>query len=259
MEHIRVERDWGPVAVVTVDRPKRRNALNLAMWRALGETFARLGADAGVRVVVFTGAGGHFSAGADIKEFADLRADAAQGLVYDKITDGCTEALMALTKPTIAAVDGYCLGGGCGLALACDFRVAGPTAAFGIPAARLGIVYGLVETRNLRNAVGHAKAKEILFSGARIDAAEAYRIGLADRLAEGPALEAALAFAETMAASAPRTVAGAKLATELLSHTDDPDGEAALDRLAAEAFDSEDYAEGRRAFAEKRPPAFTGR
>jgi enoyl-CoA hydratase/carnithine racemase len=165
---------------------------------------------------------------------------------------------MALPKPTIAAIAGFCVGGGCGLAMACDFRIADHTARFGIPAARLGIVYGPIDCRNLMQLVGLARAKEILFTGRRFEAPEALAIGLIDRLAADLARDVA-AFAATLAENAPLSIAGNKLILQTLAAGETErraaDLAAALDRALASA----DYQEGVRAFAEKRRPSFTGR
>lgn len=179
-----------PVAVVTINRPGRRNAMTLAMWQEVARQFRALGEDDAVRAIILTGANGQFSVGADISEFDVVRADAAQSTAYEEAVDACSEAIASAPKPTIAAVSGFCLGGGCHLAMACDFRFAGRTATFGIPAARLSIVYGLRSTQRLYALVGLARAKRILFSAETFSATEAVRIGFADAEVDDP-LEAA--------------------------------------------------------------------
>jgi enoyl-CoA hydratase/carnithine racemase len=255
-DDILVER--GPVAVVTLNRPKRINAVTFAMWRELGALFRGFAAEPAVRAVVLTGAGGNFSAGADIAEFAQVRAGAAASVAYEAAGDEASRAIMELPKPAIAATPGYCVGGGMALAMACDLRVAGEGAKFAIPAARLGIVYGVLDTRNLLSLVGAANARRILYSAAQCDAGAALTMGLVDEVAADP-LARAKALAAEMAANAPLSIAGAKLTLRaLLDGAEAARGEeiqALTDRAAA----SEDYAEGRRAFAEKRPPQFTGR
>lgn len=255
MADIEVTRD-GATAVVTLNRPAQRNAMTLAMWKEVARLFREFAGDDAVRAVILTGAGGNFSVGADISEFAKVRADIAQSTAYEVAVDASTDAIADLPKPTIAVADGYCLGGGCHLAMACDFRFAGPTAAFGIPAARLSIVYGLRSTQRLYALVGLTAAKRILFSAERFDAAEALRIGFADVRADD-ALKAAKDFAAAMADNAPLSISGAKfMLNGMAMGTVDPDeAQAAIDRASA----SGDYAEGRRAFAEKRRPRFTGR
>lgn len=259
MTEIVVEKEPEGIAAVTINRPEKRNAVSLAMWRELAETFARLEADPTVRVVILTGAGGHFSAGADISEFPAVRSTEADGRIYDEASDGAENALHDMAKPTVAAIDGVCVGGGLGLALCCDFRVASTGARLGITAARLGIIYGLAETRKLYNIVGAAAAKRILYLAEIFGAEEACRLGLLDEVVDGPALEGARGLARRLAANAPISLAGAKFVLGALMAGD---AEAKADEIEARvlaALTSEDYLEGQRAFAEKRPPRFAGR
>jgi enoyl-CoA hydratase/carnithine racemase len=247
------------VAVVTLNRPAQRNALTLAMWRELAATMDRLGAEPDLRAIVLTGAGGCFSAGADIKEFEKVRATVEAGAAYAEAVDRCNDAIRHAPKATFAAVSGPAYGGGCGLALCCDFRIADRTASFAIPAAKLSIVYGLAETRAVLQAVGAARAKEVLFTGRRFEAEEAATIGLATHLSESDALSGALAEARALGDKAPLSIAGAKLALAVLTEGRNAEREAAFAAMRARALASEDYKEGVRAFAEKRPPRFTGR
>jgi enoyl-CoA hydratase/carnithine racemase len=245
------------VGIITINRPQRRNCMSLAMWHELARLFGALGEDEAVRGIILTGAGEHFCAGADISEFATLRATVEQGHAYDKAVDDVCDAIAAVAKPTIAAVRGFCIGGGSGLAMACDFRFAEPAAQFGIPAARLSIVYGMRETQNLLALVGLANAKRILFSAERFGAEEAMRIGFIDRIDADP-LNAASEFAAVMARNAPLSIAGAKAILTGLAM-----GEGALDpthalAIVERAFQSDDYREGQRAFLEKRLPVFKG-
>lgn len=246
------------VAIVTLDRPARRNAVTLAMWREIGAVFTRLSEDGGIRGIVLTGAGGHFSAGADIAEFGAVRDDAAQAVAYEAAIDDCADAIAAARQPTIAALSGYCLGGACHLALACDFRVGDATTRIGIPAARLSIVYGVRATQRLHALVGLAAAKRILFAAEQLEAAEALGLGFLDRLATS-AMDGAHALAATMAPNAPISIAGAKTILNGLAMGAGALDVAAADRLIGEAAGSEDYREGRAAFAAKRKPDFTGR
>jgi enoyl-CoA hydratase/carnithine racemase len=253
-----VTTDATGVARLTLDRPARRNALTGAMWRELTRIVAELSASDTVRVVVLTGAGDHFSAGADISEFGAARTGAAAAQAYEGDVDACMVAIAACPKPTIAAVRGFCLGGGCGLAMACDFRLADRTARFGIPAARLGIVYGIPESRLLLALVGLANAKRILFTAERFDAVEAARIGFVDQVVDGSLEEATAAFAATLAGNAPLSIAGAKLILTALAAGEVAERRAEIEAMAARADESEDFREGVRAFLEKRPPRFTG-
>lgn len=248
----------GAVAAITLNRPHRRNAITLAMWDELPRILARLQEESAVRMIVLHGAGGTFSAGADIAEFATVRATAGQGEAYERSVDRCSDAIEAVGKPVVAAIEGFCLGGGCHLAMACDFRFLAPSARIGIPAARLSIVYGVRSTARLLALVGLPAAKRILYTAEQLGAEEACRLGFGDRIDADP-LAAAHAFGAELADNAPLSIAGAKLILNGLAM-----GEGALDTAAAEdavlrAVRSADYAEGRLAFAEKRRPAFSGR
>jgi enoyl-CoA hydratase/carnithine racemase len=246
------------VAVVTLNRPRQRNAMTLAMWRDVARIFGELGADPAVRAIILTGAGGSFSVGADISEFATVRATAEQSTDYEVAVDASSDAIAGAPKPTIAVVSGYCLGGGCHLTMACDFRFADASASFGIPAARLSIIYGLRSTQRLLALVGVTQAKRILFSADRFDAQEAARIGFAEPVCED-ALRAAKDFATNLARNAPLSIAGAKhMLNGLVMGAGELDPQA-VQEIIDHASESEDYREGRRAFAEKRQPAFQGR
>ena len=258
---ILVNRDDPALAVVTINRPHRRNAVTLAMWHELGRIFTSLAAEREVRVVILTGAGGSFCAGADISEFAAVRASVEDGRAYEVAGDACQRAISSCIKPTIAAISGPCYGGGAGLALACDFRVADASSYFAIPAARLSNVYGVVETRAVFEAVGVAAAKEILFTGRRYDLDEAHRIGLVTHLAgakDTDALMAARQLAAKLAAAAPLTIKGAKIIIAALARGEVANKHAAIERVMDEAMASADYQEGVAAFAAKRDPVFTG-
>ncbi len=258
-EHLVVDRSDPAVAVVTINRPKRRNAMTLAMWQEIGRIFDRLGAEPEVRAIILTGAGDGFCAGADISEFEAVRKTVEDGRAYEAAADVSQSAMAACVKPTIAAITGPCYGGGVGLALSCDFRVADETAYFAIPAARLSNVYGVVETRAVFDAVGLAAAKEVLFTGRRYDVDEAHRIGLATHRAKGNALDGARDLAASMAQSAPLTIKGTKIVLEAIARSEVDKRHDAIKAVADEAMASEDYKEGVAAFAAKRDPVFKGK
>lgn len=258
MTDIVVSTDPAGIATVTLNRPKRRNAVSLAMWRELRQRFRDFATDSAVRVAVLTGSGGHFCAGADISEFGTVRTGVADGATYEEAVDGASEAIMALGKPTIAAISGFCIGGGLGLAMACDFRITDRTARLAIPAARLGIVYGPIDSRNLLNLVGLSRAKDILMTARRLEPDEALRIGLVDRVADDLGRELG-EFAGTLAENAPLSIAGAKLILQSLAAGDVERRAGEIDAMLVRALTSADYQEGVRAFGEKRRPGFTGR
>jgi enoyl-CoA hydratase/carnithine racemase len=247
----------GGIALVTLNRAERRNALTFALWRQLGETFTSLGKQNDVRAIILTGNGTSFCAGADISEFGQVRADAAQALEYEHAYEGCCNAIAATPKATIAAVNGFCMGGGCNVAMSCDFRFAVPAASFAIPAARLSIVYGVAGTRRLLSLVGLSNAKRILYSAEKFDAPRALRIGFIDEIADD-ALATAYAFAQTLKACAPLTISGSKTMLDALASGNGTLRDEQVQELLAEAAQSFDYSEGRAAFAEKRPPRFRG-
>jgi len=234
----------GPVTVVTIDRPERRNAVDLQALRGLAVVLDAAVADK-ARVLVLTGAGGHFSAGADLKALED------QGFAVKlrEVLDGIAAAPLC----AIAAVDGAALGAGTQLALACDLRVATPTARFGIPAARLGLMVDHATVQRLTTLAGAGPARAMLLAAEVVDGEAAYRLGLVQRLGD---LGAALAWADEVAALAPLTVAGHKLALERLAA---PPEDPVVTEAFRRAWASADLAEGRAAFAERRPPAFEGR
>lgn len=252
-------RAQGPVGWIVFDNQKRRNAMSLGMWTGLTEALGRFGADPQVRVVVLRGAGETaFVSGADISEFDAHRSDAAAAAEYARATDGAWKALGAFDKPMIAMIQGFCFGGGVAIAMKADLRIAADNSLYAIPAARLGIAYPPHSVRDLVSLVGPAKAKEILFTGARFDSAAAQAIGLVNRVVPVGHLEAEIAaLCATIAENAPLTIRAAKETIDQIAR-DTPDPKKVAERVAA-CFDSADYAEGRRAFMEKRRPAFSGR
>lgn len=251
--------DGGGVAVVTLNRPKKRNAISLLMWRNLSDLFSTLTARSDVRVIILAGADGNFCAGADISEFSKVRFDAESGRIYEEAGEAATLAILNCRKPTIAAISGYAIGGGCGLALACDFRIADRSARMGITAARLGIVYGTLDCELLYRQVGLSNAKRILFSGEHFAIDECVAMGLVDMVATDTAIAAAQDWAAAIALNAPLSVAGSKLILEAIAAGTAEARKQEIIGVIDHAMTSADYREGAQAFVEKRRPNFTGR
>ena len=246
---------------VIYNNPKRLNAVSLEMTEALPVIFDAYEERDDVRVVVLRGAGERaFISGADISEFEKNRSSEESRRIFDEKGKIAAARIEAFSKPIIAMVRGYCIGGGLMAAVKADIRIASDDAQFGIPAARLGLGYGFSGVAPPLNLVGPAAANEILFSARRFSADEALRMGLVNRVVSGSALEpAVLELARTIADNAPLTVRAAKFAIRQCARDPgarDLDGAA---RLVEACFRSEDYVEGRRAFMEKRRPAFQGR
>jgi enoyl-CoA hydratase/carnithine racemase len=252
-EHLRLTVD-GQVATLTIDRPERRNALSYQMWSAIPLLIDRVRADDEVRVLVIRGTD-HFSAGADISEFRTLRRDPEGARRYSAAVHAGERAIATLAKPTIAAITGFCVGGGCEIALAADIRLAAADARFGITPAKLGIVYNFTSTKQLVDAVGPAWAKQILFSGDIIDAPTALRIGLVNESHPVDALDARVKeLTEMIGSRAQVSVRGAKKIIGRIVDAEPEDEE--IHALYDEAVTSAEYAEGVAAFLEKRAPRF---
>lgn len=245
------------IATVTINRPDKLNALNSAVLAELATAMTALAADAGVGAIIITGSGRAFVAGADIGEIADEPAKALEA--YARRGQALFRAIERSRKPVIAAVNGFALGGGCELALACHVRFASTKAKFGLPEVKLGLIPGYGGTQRLPRLIGRGPALRLILSGDPVDAAEAHRLGLADGVAEPDALlTTARAFAAGVLANGPVAVARA---LEALDTGVDQPLDAGLDaeaRLFGSLGDTTDMREGTRAFLEKRAASFRG-
>lgn len=254
-------RKEGAVGWLIFDNPARRNAVSLGMWQAIPGVLEDFGADRQVRVVVLAGAGDKaFVSGADISQFESQRSEPEAVQRYEEISEGAQLRLQSCDKPTVAMIRGYCLGAGVNIANACDLRIAADDARIGIPAAKLGLGYRVSSTKNLVDVAGAANAREILLTGRQYSAAEAKAMGLLHHVVPAAELESfTQKTCETLAANAPLTLRTAKrIIRELLKAPRELDA-AQAKAWVRECFDSADYAEGRRAFMEKRKPLFTGK
>lgn len=244
---------------IRFNNPAKHNALTLDMWEALPRLLAQAEADDKVRVVVFSGVGDKsFISGADISQFEDLRAAKEAVKHYEQAAEAALQGIYEFAKPTIACIRGYCIGGGLNVAISCDIRIASTDSVFSIPASRLGLGYRFSAMQNLVHLVGPGFAKDIFFTGRRLDASEASRIGLINRVVQPGELGVLLGeYTSAIKTGAPLTIkAGKRIVREVLKPADvDMD---LCRRLIGECFDSEDYTEGRRAFMEKRKPQFKG-
>src|SRR5262252_7433621 len=249
------------VGVVTFNNPEKRNAMSLEMWEGLGQALTNLRDDAGVRVVVLVGAGDKaFVSGADISQFEKTRHNAAASEEYSRKSEAQRALLGNYPKPTISCIRGFCLGGGMQVAMLTDIRIAAEDSKVGIPAAKLGIAYGYEGLRNLVSLVGPSWARLIMYTGMKIDSAEALRIGLVDRVVPNEELwGATMEIARTISGNAPLAIKAAKITiAQVLKEPAQRDMDA-IKQIGIACMDSEDFREGRRAFMEKRKPKFTGR
>jgi enoyl-CoA hydratase/carnithine racemase len=249
------------VGVITFNNPEKRNAMSLDMWEGVGQALIDLRDDPGVRVVILVGAGDKaFVSGADISQFEKNRHNAQASEEYSKRSAAQRALLADYPKPTIACIRGFCLGGGMQVAMMSDIRIAAVNSQFGIPAAKLGIAYGYDGLKNLVSLVGPSWARLLMYTGMRIDSAEAARIGLVDRVVPDADLwSATLEIARTISGNAPLAIKAAKITiAQVLKDPDQRDTDA-IKAVGAACMDSEDFREGRQAFMEKRKPRFTGR
>jgi enoyl-CoA hydratase/carnithine racemase len=246
---------------IVFNNPERHNAVSLDMWLAAIEMVGDFVKDDAVRVIIVRGGGEKsFISGADISKFDDERAEAEAVARYNEATETAYTDLLNAPKPTIAMIQGYCIGGGANLAACCDLRICSDNARFAIPAAKLGLGYDYPRVRRIMNLIGPSFAKEIFFTARQFSAEEAAAMGLVNRVVPYTELSTYVTeYAKTIAGNAPLTVKAIKSAVaEALKDPDDRDL-ALCERLVRDCFESEDYAEGRLAFKEKRPPVFKGR
>ena len=259
-DYILVKRQL-PLATITINRPRQRNAINFEMWGELAAIFTDLDADREIRAIVLTGAGEEaFSAGADIADFEEYRSDSAKGKVYNRAVDGLLETLAELETPTISMIQGFAAGGGCEIAVATDLRIAAEGSRLGIPVARLGITIGHREMRGLVDLVGKGNALYILMSGRLLESDEALRMGLVNQVVPPGELRSyTYQLAEEIARLAPLSHAvNKRTLNQVMNKASVKDLTPEEAQLPLAQFDTKDYQEGYRAFLEKRRPNFVG-
>lgn len=255
-----IGRKEGAVGHVIFNNPAKHNAVSLEMWEAMGRAMEEFAADDSIRVVVLSGAGGKaFVSGADISKFESERATKEAVAAYAEVSTAAYDKLYNFPKPTLARIQGYCIGGGVNVAICCDMRVCTEGSRFAIPAARLGLGYGHVGFGRLADVVGPSRAMEMFYTARQFSAQEAYDMGLVNASVEGGKLDETVDdITGRIGENAPLTIGAIKAAArELVKNPDDRDL-ARVDALVQACFDSQDYIEGRRAFMEKRKPNFKG-
>ena len=256
-----LQRSADGVGVITFNNPEKRNAISLDMWEGLGHALTELRDDPDVRVVILVGAGDKaFVSGADISQFEKTRHNAEASEEYAKKSAAQHALLADYPKPTIACISGFCLGGGMQVAMLTDIRIASENSQFGIPAAKLGIAYGYDGLKHLVSLVGPSWARLLMYTGMRIDSAEAVRIGLVDRVVPDAGLwDATSEIARTISGNAPLAIQAAKITiAQVLKDPEKRDMDA-IKAIGTACMDSEDFREGRQAFMEKRKPQFKGK
>jgi enoyl-CoA hydratase/carnithine racemase len=256
-----VARRDGRVGYVVFNNPERHNAVSLAMWERAAEVFEEFVRDAGIGVIVLTGAGNKsFVSGADISEFENERGNEKAVARYNNAVEKAYSAVHDCPKPTIAMIRGYCVGGGLGLAVSCDIRIASEHARFAMPAAKLGLGYDFTGIRRFVQVLGPSFTKEMFFTARQFDASEARAMGLANRVLPDIEIESYVKnYADTIAANAPLTIASVKFIVGELLKDESGRDLARCTNLVQRCFLSSDYEEGRKAFMEKRSPVFTGK
>lgn len=255
-----ITRQSGEIARIIFNQPEKRNAVSLEMWEAVEKAAKQYAEDPSVRILILSGAGGKaFVSGADVSKFESERASMDAVEHYNAATKRVYDMIEAFPKPTIAQIDGFCIGGGVALALSCDIRICGKGSQFAIPAAKLGLGYGYPGIKRLVNVVGPSFAKEVFFTARRFDAEEARTMGLVNRVVDDSTVaQAAEDTAAMIAANAPMTVESVKfIVGETVKDESARDLAGCEERVKA-CFASQDYIEGRRAFLEKRKPQFRG-
>ncbi len=248
------------VGRIMLDNQAKRNAMSFDMWQGLPTVLDDFEADADVRVVVVSGRGGKaFCAGADISQFEKNRSSEDAVEIYNNTVKSASDRLANCTKPTIAKIEGFCIGGGVGVALCCDLRIANDVSTYAVPAAKLGLGYRADGLKRLVDVVGPSFAKEIFYTARQFNPTEAIEMGLINRVVPRALLDAYVDdYAKTIAGNAPLTIYAAKVVVDELVKAGGPDGDL-CGKVVDDCFASADYQEGRKAFMEKRKPQFQGK
>jgi enoyl-CoA hydratase/carnithine racemase len=244
---------------LVINNPHKKNALDYEMWFQIPEVVNLLNDDNNIRVIIIKGEGDNFSSGADMSQFDDLRSGGNAALVYNRAIEKAYLSIKKAGKPVIAMIQGYCVGGGCGLALQADLRIAGTSAKFGIPAAKRGVGYNFQGVKDLIDIVGVSYARDILYTGKTYPADDALQMGLINHcVKDSELLEFTKEYGQTIAENAPLTIRAVKLAiNEYLQSFEVRDIEK-VNEAVQDCFRSRDYREGYQAFLEKRKPKFQG-